>query len=239
VWNEHEHGAAANPQRGYGEATDLGAICELPSSLYPQLEYRERPLTMAVTAEMPLEEEFGEEAEACYIPKTKLSQCPNGFERKVGRVVTGVRRRVASLPWKLELVRGTRRETEGVLMKVGLHEFGEAGDATTQNTVCFPKEKFVNPETLKEEERPAKYTGIPAGCVGLDAMVPEIPLEYVFYGTQEIFMVDGFTNGLHPSKLEFIEPGKLFSSEAVQGEGEILGELKLFGGEGQTLITAK
>jgi hypothetical protein len=189
---------------------------------------------------MPLETEFGEEAEVCnYELKTQLAECPSPSERQVGRVVSAVRRRTLSLPWKLELVRGKRGEREGTLMKVGLHEFGEAGQATTQNTACYPRERFVNSETAREEERPSRYTGIPSGCVAMDLVFPWVPHEFVLYGTQELFILNGFVNGLRPSKLEFNEPGKLFSSEAEDGEGVTTGEVKLFGSQAVQLINAK
>jgi hypothetical protein len=247
VRNEHEHGEASNPERGYGEVTGWGAglgnlACTRPRLTLQLERVYEQQITTTISAEMPLEEEFGEEAEACaveYPPRTRLSECPNPSERKIGRVVSAVRRRALSLPWKLELIRGARGEREGVLTKVGLHELGEAGKAETQSTACFPKEKFVNPETAKEEERPAKYTGIPSGCVALDVIFPQIPLEFVFYGTLEIFTVNGFINGLHPSKWEFLVPGRLFSSEGAEGEGETTGEVKLFGSEAEQLINTR
>jgi hypothetical protein len=241
AWNQHEHGEASNPERGYGEVTNWGtSLCEDPLIEAPGPEPGKRRTTTTVSPEMPLEEEFGKEAEVCSVEtRTKLSECPNPSERKVGRTVSAVRRRPLSAGWKAELLRGQRGEREGTLLKVGLHEFGEPGQATAQNTACFPKEKVVNPETAKEEERPAKYTATPSGCVALDIIFPQIPLEYVFYGTLELFTVRGFTNGLHPSRLQFIEPGKLFSSEGGAGEGETTGEVNLFGSERLQLIWMK
>jgi hypothetical protein len=239
VWNEHEHGEAINPERGYGEVTDWRtSLCE-GTLVGESLEVGRPKLTPAVSAEMPLEKEF-REAEVCANEfKTKLSECPNPSERESARVISAARRRPLNLPWKLELVRGKRGEREGVLMKIGLHEFGEAGQATTQNTGCFPKEKFVNPETAKEEERPANYTAIPSGCVGLNVYAPQYAFEYALYGTLEDFTLNGFANGLRPSRLEFIEPGKLFSSEGAEGEGETTGELHLFGSRAVELINAR
>jgi hypothetical protein len=54
-----------------------------------------------------------------------------------------------------------------------------------------------------------------------------------------MFTVNGFASGLHPSRLQFSEPGKLFSSEGVEGEGETTGEVRIFGSEAVQLINAR
>jgi hypothetical protein len=239
-WNEHEHGEAAKPERGYGEVVGWGtSLCEAPQEVKSLEAVYHIPITVTANAEMPLEKEL-QEAEVCTEEtKSLLSECPLKTERRIANVPSIVRRRVASLPWLVELIHGKRGEREGTLQRVGMHAYGEAGKAELQNTACFPKEKFVNPETLKEEERMANFTKLPSGCIGVDIIFPQIPLEFIYYGGQELFGVNGIINGLHPSKLEFITPGRLFSSEGGEGEGETTGEVKVFGNEAVQLLTAK
>jgi hypothetical protein len=239
-WNEHEHGEAAKPERGIGEVVGWGtSLCEAPKEVESLEAVYHKHITVTASAEMPLEKEL-QEAEVCTEEtKTLLSECKLASERRVANVPSIVRRRVASLPWLVELIRGQRGEAKSTLEKVGVHAYGEAGTATAQNTACFPKEKFINPETLKEEERAAVFTKVPEGCVKVDIIFPQIPLEFIYYGTQELWGVNGFTNGLHPSKLEFKEPGKLFSSEGGEGEGNTTGEVRVFGNASVQLMTAK
>jgi hypothetical protein len=239
VFNQHERLEAANPVRGYGEITGWATSSCVSPTLGPPLERElERKVTVFISPEMPLEEQ-SVEAEVCTTPGKPPSECKNSSERTTERLISAVRRRVGSVPWKFEMTRGTRQEEEGVLAKVGLHEFGEPGNAEQQSTACYPKEKFVNPETAKEEERPVKFTQIPSGCLAVDVIVPQIPLELVFYGTQEIWNVNGFVNGLHPTRWEFLRPGKLFSSEGLEGESEFTGSLRVSGAEVMQLVTAK
>jgi len=136
---------------------------------------------------------------------------------------------VVSLPWKVELIRGERNEEEGVLQKIGLHEYGESGTATAKSTKCYPK----------EGEKPASFKAIPLGCIGVNILFPQIPAEFAYYGTQEIFGVNGVKNGLTPSHLSFTSAGGLFSSEGLEGEGSTEGSVKLLGSVGQELLTAR
>jgi hypothetical protein len=235
VWDQHERGESLNPERGYGEITGWApSSCTSPQEEASLEAVYHKKASTVVSSEMPLEKEFVE-AEFCAEEGVPLPICK---ERKTGRLISAVRRRVGSVPWKFEMIRGIREEEEAVLAKVGLHEFGEHGSAEQQSTACFAKEKFVNPETAKTEERPVRYTGIPSGCFAIDIIYPQIPLEFVYFGTQELRNLNGFTNGLHPTRWEFPEAGRLFSSEAFVGEGEFTGSLHLSGGEMQ-LLTAK
>jgi hypothetical protein len=172
VRNEHERGEAGNPERGYGEVTGLGAglgtlACTAPQETLNLESVYKQMITTTLSAEMPLEEEFGEEAEACAVEfprKTRLGECPNPSERKVERVVSAVRRRALSLPWKLELVRGTRREQEGVLAKIGIHELGEAGHATTQTRPASPRKGSSTPKRQRKKNGLASTRGSRRGA---------------------------------------------------------------------------
>jgi hypothetical protein len=90
VWNEHEHGVASNPIRGYGEVSGMTATsCNTPPS---DLEYREHPYTYVVSAELPLDKTTME-AELCSEErKTQLSECPSSAERSIANVIREVGR---------------------------------------------------------------------------------------------------------------------------------------------------
>jgi hypothetical protein len=242
AWDQHENMEASKPVRGYGEVLGLGASgCEAPEEIIAieeslkrsEQEHRfetpiERPITVTVTAEMPLEE-IHREAELCKESTKKLTQCSSTSEREVRSMTSEFHRRSASLPWKMELIRGERELEEGILQKVGLHEFGESGSAREHTTKCYPK----------EAEHPASFKVLPAGCVALNVLFPQIPAEFIYYGTQEIWWVNGVKNALSPSRLQFLEAGSLFSSEGTDGESSLTGLLKVVGSNGPELVTAR
>ncbi len=235
AWNERDHGATGKPPpRGYGEVVGLGASCE---PLQLKLELEPRTLTPFVSAEPPIERESREAVVCTEESKRKLSECPSPSERAPKKVLAAVRRRVASLPWKSELIRGEREAEPAVLQKVGIHEYGESGSGTGQSGRCYPKEKAV--VEGEEVERAASFAKVPSGCIALDVIIPQIPLQYVFYGTLEILYLNGFGNGLNASRLEFVQAGELFSSEGLGGAGTITGLLHMFGADQVELMTAR
>jgi hypothetical protein len=239
VWNEPEHGEASNLVHGYGEITGWAtSSCVAPQEEASLESIYKKRITTVVSAEMPLERDFIE-AEVCAEEGKLLSDCTNSSERKIVRLPSGVRRRLASTPWKFEMIRGEREGVPGELAKLGLHEFGESGSAEQQSTACFAKEKFISPEPPREEERPVNFTKIPPGCIAVNIIFPQIPLEFVFFGSQEIWSVNGIVNGLHPTHWDFRKAGNLFSSEGLEGEGEFVGELHDDGAAAEQLITAK
>ena len=233
-WNQHEKFEGKLPIRGYGEVVGWGnSDCEAPTEIAAQEVAHKKeieegkievPITVTATAEMPLEK-ISKQAEVCKVETKKIAQCnaKNGSEyteRETKVLTSEFHRRVTSLPWKIELIRGEREgETEQVLEKIGLHAFGESGTAVGHSTACFPK----------EGEKDASFKVLPAGCIGVNIVFPQIPTEYVFYGSQEIWGINGVKNGLFPSQLRFIEAGTLFSSEGLEGEGSTTGEVKIDG----------
>lgn len=239
-WNQHEtpeHFESAKPIRGYGEVLGWGnSSCEAPEAI-ASLESAHRgeieegrietPITVTATAEMPLEK-IGKQAEIC-IAATELKNCPSKAEREIKLLTTEFHRRVASLPWKVELIKGEREEEEGTMQRIGVHEFGEAGNAAEHTTKCYPM----------EGSKPASFKAIPSGCIGVNILFPQIPAEFIFYGTQEIWGLNGAKNGLFPSRLKFLEAGTLFSSEGGEGLGSTTGEVKLLGSTNQELLTAR
>jgi hypothetical protein len=243
-WNQHEHFEATKPIRGYGEVLGWGnSVCEAPEEI-ASLEVAHKreieegkiqaPITVTATAEMPLER-IGRQAEICIEATKTLEQCAaknaegKYTEREVRVVTSEFHRRVVTLPWKVELIRGEREEEAGVLQRIGVAEFGEAGTAAAHTSKCYPK----------EHELPATFKVLPAGCIGVNILFPQIPAEFVFYGSQEIWALNGVKNGLSPSHLHFLEAGTLTSPENLEGEGSTTGEIKLIGANGVELMTAK
>ena len=227
AWNEHEGGVATHRVRGYGEIVGLQADrCErggIEPELGPDWSH---PI---VTAEMPLEEQHRQAVVCAEERKAKLSECPSGAERETKQVIASVGRRGTSLPWKSELTEGEEEEEAALLDKVGLHEYGERGTALEKSTACY----------AKEGSAPASFTKVPAGCVVITVVHPRVPLEQVFYGTLEIWNLNGFGNGLNASRWRFLAPGSLLSSEGLQGEDRLTGEVNVFGAQGVELMTAK
>jgi hypothetical protein len=189
--------------------------------------------TVFATAELPLEVEKVA-AEVCKTESKKLSECTGAGEKKETKLISAVRRRVASTSWKAELSRTTRSGNKVIAQRTGVHAFGEAGagvDAQKEEGTCYPK----------EGSKPANYKAVPSGCVVVNIIFPQIPDEIVFYGSQEAEGVNGSKNGLFPSKLVFEEEaGKFFSNEDSAGENnETEGEVKTLGANAIELLTTK
>ena len=181
-------------------------------------------LTVYVSDELPPDSEL-REAEVCKEEAKKLSECKAAGERETKRLVVSLAHPVSSLPWDARLETCEKNSKEGICEELGIPD---AAEQSKGNTSCYKTVGNV----------PASYTEIPAGCVKLSVVIPQIPVEIPFYGSQTDFLVNGVKNGLDPSRLKFIEAGPLDSSEGSFGEAHIAGELKLSGNSLQ-LIYAK
>jgi hypothetical protein len=227
AWNQVVNGET----RGVGEETGLSTSgCTDPGlTVYePDGKKAVQEYSVFVTAEEPLEEEHVE-AEVC-ASLGPPSQCSEKYRAKL---IAAVRRRESSLPWKVELARGEREGESVVLQRTGLHALGEtaaADDAQSQTGTCYPKEGST----------PASWTSVPKGCLLITVVVPQLPLEYVLYGSQELEWHDGSKNGLFPSNLLFEEGGGLFLSGGEAGEETtVAGEPKVLGTTSLELVTVK
>jgi hypothetical protein len=237
-WNE-----GSSPSHAYGEVLGWGtSSCTAPEEL-KSLEAADKkqieegkilaPLTVFASSEMPVEKTVREGSVCAVEKKVYLSECPNASERVGKNYIAKFARRVSSLPWKLEIIRGERSEEAGILQKIGLAAFGESGTATGHSTKCYPTEK------VGSEVQDANWEVVPAGCIAVNIVFPQIPLEFVFYGSQEVWAINGAGNGLNTSRLEFKESGTLFTSEGLEGEGSTTGKVKISGAESVQLMTAK
>jgi hypothetical protein len=147
-----------------------------------------------------------------------------------------LRRNRSSLPWKAEVLAREHEGERSFFLRTGLHALGEtATAATTESGTCYPTE-----ERVRGTVTPANWRAVPSGCILLNVVFPQIPTEVVVYGSQEPLIIDGAKNGLYPSKLEFNESGRLFSSEGAAGtDAELAGALYGDGAITLELITIK
>jgi hypothetical protein len=197
-----------------------------------------------VTAEQPLQKGTLE-AEICTASERgvnkRLSECPTS-ERTTTELVREVRRQSTSLPWKAELVRGkTEAGESAVVQRIGIASYGECGPGEGEATA-------VNPVKCRARERNSKCfpasptaTEIPAGCIEINMVIPQIPVEIPLYGSVEETWRNGAGSGIDPSRLEFEEgwSGTL-SSLSEPGSSAPFGvEAKVIGAEAQALLTAR
>jgi hypothetical protein len=232
AWNRVGASGAGELEQFTGEECEDPEIEHLPQvERLCTVEGCARPLTIFVTTEMPIAVKL-QEAIICVNASKTLRECKEPAERTTAKLVTEYRRRTTSVPWKLSLVRGLREEEEVRLVQMG-----------SASSTCYPKEKVI--VEGKEEEVPAGWEKVPAGCVKLNFVIPQIPAEMVFYGSQEVELLNGTKNGLSPSRLRFFESGLLAyggsGARPVSSGGQVLlkGEARLLGASGQELITAK
>jgi hypothetical protein len=252
-WNQ----VVGSETRGVGEIDGWGTSgCEAPTYVptleiadtkqiekhevvcqggYPGTEIgKNKCFTVFATAELPLETEKVE-AEVCAKEGETLAKCnKEPSEKKTVKLISAVRRRIASTPWKAELIKGEREEEEVVLQRTGVHTFGEAGRgeyAQNESGPCYPK----------EGAKPASWKAVPSGCVVVNIVFPQIPDEILFYGSQEARGINGSKNGLFPSTLEFNEEsGSFFSSENSAGvNNRTFGSVKTIGSNSVELLTSK
>jgi hypothetical protein len=236
VWNEKEQGKGLI--EGWGtnacKAPELEkALEELYKTAIEQGKIK-APLTVFATSELPLEVEHREFETCSEEAKTELSLCPYKNERKIEPLpeVYGaneppairIRRRPASFPWKMELIRAEREEEPGVpVLRIGLP--GEQ---------CYPK------EIVEGKEVPANWTKVPAGCERIDIVSPQIPDELMFYGAQAPRYVSGAGNGLNASHMEFNREAGFIDSNRNEGpETYSVGQLHIGGSEARELIWTK
>lgn len=236
VWDEGAVGAGAF--EGWGtNACKAPALEETLEKTYESAIKEgliKSPLTVFATSEMELRPE-DREGEICSAKnKTKMSECEALEERKVSKELTlnnpnGLHRRGDSFPWKVNLTTGIREEEEVALAQIG---------AAPEGHTCYPKERVI--VEGKEVERSAKWQNVPAGCLKIDVVCPQIPAEVVFYGSLEALVLNGSKNGLFPTKLKFNkESGVLVSSVDQAPDTTVSGELKIDGMRNEELLQAR
>jgi len=232
VYNEGGHGLGSI--QGWGtNACKAPQLEETLSKIYQKFCEEKRikcPITVFATAELPIEQEM-REAEFCSEEsKTKLKECPAESERETKMVIWHVRRETTSFPWKLELTRAERKEEPVDVLRIGIPPAGKT---------CYPKE-VVKLENGEEVEEAAKWQNVPAGCIKITVVAPQIPEELVFYGSLEPTLLNGAGNGLNASRIVFNgEAGQLRPEHNEAPDTTSSGTLKISGAESEQLIFAK
>jgi hypothetical protein len=230
----NEGGKGLGSIQGWGtNACKAPQLEELLTTIYKPLIEAKRikgPITVFATAELPIEQEE-REAEVCSEEsKTKLKECPSESERETKMVLWHTRRETSSFPWKFELTRGERKEESVDILRIGIPPAGKS---------CYPTE-LVKLENGEEVEEPAKWQNVPAGCVKITVVAPQIPDEVVFYGSLEPTLINGAGNGLNASRLVFnAEAGKLKAEKGSAPDTTSSGTLRIAGAESEQLIFGK
>ncbi len=245
MWNEHEGDDKARPVRAYGliegwttaSCSRAQLKCVGEGGTFPC-----EPTTPFITDEGPLELEYTE----AEIPITEGS-C-KGTPTKPAcyattELVRAVRRRPASVPWKSEFVRGFANsgEEEVVQQRIGMAQFGECGPGEAEETEGSPvvcRATSANSSCYPASEQ---LTEVPAGCIAMNLVIPQIPLEVPFFGGLEVIWRNGAGTSTDPGRLELREEqsGRLLSQGAVLGEGVFAGAVKEIGAEGQALLSLR
>jgi hypothetical protein len=232
--------------QGVGEITGLTSglcsdpeLCKLVNPECHPLEPEREP-TVHVTAEMPLRPNEVQEAEFCAEPGKAVINCPLESEREKATMAGHLRRRGSSFPWHAEMTEGTSLEEVDFLLRLGF-----------RGATCYPKEKVI--VEGKEEEVPVTWERVPAACVKLNVVVPQFPMELVYYGRLQPQLLNGTKNGLSPSRLAFnggaeeLELGggrtlgKVTTGEDVVAKGiaRVSGTLKMLGLASEELIVVR
>jgi hypothetical protein len=228
VWNQARRGAGTleGLTAPRCNAPTLENVYEDPLCTPAKGCEKVRPLTVFVTAELPLEAEE-REAEVCAEEaKTEVSQCPNSSERTVQALSLRLRRRTPSFAWKLEPAEEESVELEGApYLVLGIPPEGQS---------CYPT------ELVEGKQVAARWQSVPAGCIRLDIVVPQVGFEGVVYGTLEPGFTSGAGNGLDASRLELEYGfGKLVSGAPEGREFTAKGIIRLGGSEARELITPR
>jgi hypothetical protein len=246
LWNEHEHGNVADPIRAYGLIEAWGTSSCTASELLSSKERQGggEPLSVFVTAEPPLQQQYVQ-AEVCrgmsHGRGSRLTECTEPSERETTELAASVQRRTSTLPWRTEVLRGTGHGGEDVvLQRTGMAAYGECGPGDPEATAGNPVKCRAREGDSKCFPASQRATELPSGCVGLDVVIPQIPIELPVYGSVEALWQNGEGSGADPSDTAF-EPqwyGTL-TDELGSERGYISGEEKVLGEEGQSLITMR
>jgi hypothetical protein len=196
-----------------------GRLCELKKL--------KCPLTVFATGELPTEEERVE-AEICSEEsgQTEVSKCTNRETERVREtLIHRLRRRGSSFPWNIQLVSEEREgEPEQSVVQIGVPPSGQS---------CYPTEK------IGEKEYTVSWEKVPAGCLKIDVVCPQIPVEVEFYGTFAPKIANGAGNGLDFSSLKFnSEAGLLVANKGEAPGTRASAKMPIVGTEGEQLIYA-
>ncbi len=246
LWNEYEGAETENPLRAYGVINAWGtADCTAPELLEPiEHESGTGPITVFVTGEKSLQERT-REAEACAVSERgvykRLAECPP-TERTHAQLVSEVNRQNTSLPWKAEMIRGRTSAGESVvLQRIGIASYGECGPGEGEASATDPVRCRAREGNSRCFPASPTLTEIPAGCIELNLVIPQIPIEIPLYGSVEETWRNGVGTGVDPSRLELEQgwSGALLSPREPENNASFGADAKVLGEESQALLTMR
>jgi hypothetical protein len=249
AWREHENAVETAQIRSYGLIEGWSDNqCAAPTML-KSLEKSSglSHLSISVTDEPPLEEEL-REAEYCNTAEvqaghTRLGECPRSTEREVEELPENVVRQKQTMPWKEEVVWGRPHfsEEEAVQLRIGMASFNECGPGEDEETEGNPER--CQPRQLNTKCYPAsqKFAEVPAGCIKLNVVIPQIPAEMPVYGSLETTWRNGAGSASDPGRFEAEEgySGTLLPNEGSGSSFSLSGTIKEIGETNQGLIQYK
>jgi hypothetical protein len=150
--------------------------------------------------------------------------------------VEGVRRGPLSAPWGLQLVC-----VENETGKLALAQIGIPKGAPLTTGCKTEAEEAAAVEKEEEERTGCDAVTVPEGCIKANLVVPSIGMEAVFEGTQRPQLLNGFVNGLHPSRWTFTgaAEGKLHLRGVYSDVMSATGVVKVSGFQAVQLVTVK
>jgi hypothetical protein len=156
------------------------------------------------------------EAEVCTNKAKKLSECTAATERETELLITEVKRESLTLPWEAELISSEGKSRT----KIGVPS---AEERAKGHTTC---------ETFP----------VPAGCIKVQILVPELAVDDPFEGFSLPLNTNGVKNGLSPSTWSFEgrghEPCLRFALNTERC-GFTKGIVKILGYNNQELVTQR
>jgi hypothetical protein len=243
VWNEREGAGKTGPERAYAETVGFNASdCSAPGLLEGYEGTGAGPLSVFVTAEPPLQQKLVEGAVCNAVRVYKsIGECP-ASELQFTELVASVTRPPSTLPWKSEFVRGKSADGQSVIQqRIGMASYGECGPGELEATSQDPLDCRAREANSACYPAGGRSSNVPTGCVDLDVVIPQIPVEIPVYGSLEATWRNGVGTGISPSSLEFEGSwtGRLASQEQTEQSQTVSGSAVMLGAEGQELLTLK
>jgi hypothetical protein len=126
-------------------------------------------------------------------------------------------------------------------MRIGAGSYGECGPGEDEATTEDPALCSGRADDTKCYPASRQFTEVPGGCVNLNIVIPQVPIEIPAFGTLEATWRGGLKNGLFPSTMQFEEAasGGLQTPEGASAKATVFGSMKLVGDPGLQLIGIK
>ncbi len=249
AWREHENAVESAEIRSYGLIEGwTDDQCTAPALVKSfEKSIGVTHLSIVVTDEPPLEETYIN-AESCNKAEVKaghdrLGECPLATEREAEDWPENVWRQKQTMPWKEEVVWGQPHmsEEETVQVRIGLASFNECGPGEDEETEGNPERCRARQLNSKCYPASENFAEVPAGCIKLNVVIPQIPIEMPVYGSLEATWRNGAGNATDPGRIEAEEAysGTLLADEGSGTNFTLSGTIKEMGETDQGLIQYK